>query len=100
MEPNFSRNKRLLDAFLAIADREGHTPAQLSLAWLLHKDDILVPIPGTASIEHMEENVAAGAVRLTAELVDALDALINRETVHGPRYSVSMQETIETEEFA
>jgi aryl-alcohol dehydrogenase-like predicted oxidoreductase len=100
MEPNFSRNKSLLDAFLAIADREGHTPAQLSLAWLLHKDDTLVPIPGTASIEHMEENVAAGAIKLTVGLIDELDALINRETVHGPRYSVSMQETIETEEFA
>ena len=40
------------------------TPGQVALAWLLARSDVMLPIPGTASIEHLEENVAAGELRL------------------------------------
>jgi pyridoxine 4-dehydrogenase len=47
-----------------IARRHGITVAQLSLAWLLHRSPVMIPIPGTSSVKHLEENVAAAGVRL------------------------------------
>ncbi len=57
----------------AARDR-GCTPAQLALAWLLARSPIMVPIPGTTSVAHLEENVAAAAIRLTPEEVSTLQA--------------------------
>jgi len=53
-----------LDQF---AKRHGGTVSQLALAWLLHRSPVLLPIPGTSSIAHLEENTAAGELTLTAE---------------------------------
>jgi pyridoxine 4-dehydrogenase len=51
----------------------GATPAQVALAWLLQRSSVMVPIPGTASLEHLEENCAAGALELPRDVVDRLD---------------------------
>ena len=57
--------------FGAVADRHGATPAQVALAWLLHRSPAVLPIPGTSSPAHLEENVAAASLRLTeADLAD------------------------------
>jgi aryl-alcohol dehydrogenase-like predicted oxidoreductase len=50
-----------------IAARHGTTLPQISLAWLLHRSPVLLPIPGTSKIAHLEENVAAAELNLTAE---------------------------------
>lgn len=50
------------------------TPAQVALAWLLQRSSVMVPIPGTASIEHLEENCAAAGLELPRALVSRLDA--------------------------
>ena len=50
-----------------IAARHGTTLPQLSLAWLLHRSPVLLPIPGTSKVAHLEENVAAAQLHLTAE---------------------------------
>jgi pyridoxine 4-dehydrogenase len=55
-----------------IADRLGATPAQVALAWLLRRSPVMLPIPGTSSLEHLEENVAARDVRLSDEDFDRL----------------------------
>jgi len=47
------------------AQRHGATVSQLSLAWLLHRSTVMLPIPGTSSVEHLEENVAAASVKLS-----------------------------------
>lgn len=49
----------------ATAKKYGVTVSQLSLAWLLHHSPVMLPIPGTSSLEHLEENIAGGAVKLT-----------------------------------
>ncbi len=49
----------------AMAAEHGVTPVQLSLAWLLHRSPVMLPIPGTSRVAHLEENTAAAAVRLT-----------------------------------
>lgn len=58
-----------------LADRLGATAAQVGLAWLLHHADNILLIPGTSSVAHLEENVAAGALPLTADQLAELDAV-------------------------
>jgi len=54
-------------ALAAIAARNSATVAQLSLAWLLQRSPVLLPIPGTSKVAHLEENVAAAELKLSAE---------------------------------
>ena len=58
-----------------IAKAVGATPTQVSLAWLLHHDAVLLPIPGTSSVGHLEENCAAANIELSAEHLSRLDDL-------------------------
>jgi pyridoxine 4-dehydrogenase len=59
----------------AVAAELGATPTQLALAWLLHHSPVILPIPGTASIAHLEENLAAARLTLTPEHLARLDRL-------------------------
>ena len=54
------------------AERHGATPGQVALAWLLSRSPVMLPIPGTTSVAHLEENVAAGSLRLDDEEVKAI----------------------------
>ncbi|WP_174535911.1 aldo/keto reductase [Micromonospora chalcea] len=56
----------------AISTSHGATPAQLALAWLLRRSPVMLPIPGTSSVAHLEENVAAAEVELTDDEFEAL----------------------------
>jgi aryl-alcohol dehydrogenase-like predicted oxidoreductase len=94
---NLAKNLALYDRFAQIAREAGCTTGQLCLAWLLAKDPTIVPIPGTTSPAHMAENAAAGAIRLTPDLVARVDATVNEHTVAGPRYAPAMQASIDTE---
>ena len=94
----FAANLKLFDAFAALASSAGCTPAQLCLAWLLQKDPIIVPIPGTTSPEHMLENAKAAEIRLDAGVMAQVEALVNARTVTGPRYAPAMQASIDTED--
>jgi len=96
----FTANLKLLDQFKALAQDASCTPAQLCLAWLLHKDENIVPIPGTSSPAHMKENAGAASVSLSADIVERLDALVNERTVSGARYPDAMQATVDTEDYA
>ena len=90
-------NVKLYAAFKAIADEAGCTAAQLCLAWLLAKDPIIVPIPGTTSPQHMRDDAAAAAITLTPEIIARVDVTVNGDTVAGPRYAPSMQASVDTE---
>ena len=59
-------------ALAKAARRLGVSPAQLALAWLLHRSPVMLPIPGTSKVAHLEENVAAAGLRLTDEEFAAL----------------------------
>ncbi len=59
----------------AIADARRASPTQIALAWLLKRSPIMLPIPGTSSIEHLEQNVAAAALHLTEEEYEKLSAV-------------------------
>ena len=61
-------------ALARIAERHGASVAQLSLAWLLQKSPVMLPIPGTSKVEHLEQNVAAAAINLDPEVCAQLEA--------------------------
>jgi pyridoxine 4-dehydrogenase len=58
-----------------IAKRHGATPAQIVLAWTLRKSPVMLPIPGTSRVDHLEENVAASRIVLAPAEMEALDGL-------------------------
>ncbi len=58
-----------------IADAHGAKPMQVALAWLLQRSPLMLPIPGTSSVEHLEENMRAGSLRLTEEEFAELSAV-------------------------
>jgi len=93
----YAANLALLDGYLALAREVGCTPAQLALAWLLHKEPTLLAIPGTQNVAHLEDNLAASQVQLTPEHMATLETLINPQTVHGPRYNAQNAAEVDTE---
>jgi aryl-alcohol dehydrogenase-like predicted oxidoreductase len=96
---NYAGNLKLLPAYEAVAAEAGCTPAQLALAWLLHKDDNVIPLFGTTSLEHLAENVAAARVKLSPEIMAKAEAVINQHTVVGNRYSEQSNREVDTEVF-
>lgn len=58
----------------SMAEEHGATPSQLALAWLLHRSPVMLPIPGTSTVSHLEENVAAAQIVLTEAQVKELEA--------------------------
>jgi aryl-alcohol dehydrogenase-like predicted oxidoreductase len=94
------RNLALYARFEALAAQAGCTPAQLSLAWLLSRGDHVVPIPGTTSLDHLEENFAARALAIAPDILAAIDALFSPEKVAGARYVAATLAEIDTEEFS
>jgi aryl-alcohol dehydrogenase-like predicted oxidoreductase len=94
---HFPKNLKLLDGFAAIARENNCTMGQLALAWLLAKSEIVIPIPGTTRLDHLAENAEAANVRLRPDAVSKMDALINPQTVSGPRYNAATQAEIDTE---
>lgn len=83
---NYDRNLRLVDEVTKIAHAKGATAAQIALAWVLHKGENIVPIPGTKRRKYLEENVGGAAVTLTAGEIRQLDDIGAPENVAGPRY--------------
>jgi len=96
---NYAANLRLLDGVAALAGELGCTPAQLALGWLLARGDHVLPIPGTTSLAHLEEDLAASDLVLSDDAVTRLDALIHAGNVNGARYGVQSQTEVDTEEF-
>jgi aryl-alcohol dehydrogenase-like predicted oxidoreductase len=97
---HYAQNLQLLPGYKALAQEAGCTPAQLALAWLLHKREDIIPIPGTTSVAHLKENLGAAGVALDRGLIERVEAHINQRTVHGNRYGAQARTEVDTEEFA
>lgn len=97
---HYAANLALLPPYLALADELGWTPAQLALAWLLHRAPHVLPLVGTTRVEHLQENLGASQVALTSEAMARLDRMIGEHNVHGPRYTAVSQNEVDTERFA
>jgi aryl-alcohol dehydrogenase-like predicted oxidoreductase len=92
---NFDANMRAAAAVRALAERKGATPGQIALAWLLHKDDDVVPIPGTKRRRYLEENLRAADLSLGQNEMATLDAVLSQEKVAGPRYSAKQMAQVD-----
>jgi len=97
---NLAQNLDLLAELEAMAGEREMTSGQLALAWLRAGGDDIIPIPGTRSIAHMRENLAADPVTLDDAEVARLDALFRPERIAGARYGEALQAEVDTEEFA
>jgi pyridoxine 4-dehydrogenase len=64
------------DGVTAVAARLGASPVQVALAWLLHRSPVMLPIPGTSSMAHLEENVAAADLELSTEDFEVLSGVV------------------------
>jgi aryl-alcohol dehydrogenase-like predicted oxidoreductase len=84
---NFARNRDLVDRLKAMADEKHITPAQLALAWLLHRGDDIAPIPGTKHRARLEENCAAVDVSLSAQDLARIDEVAHPGAFAGARYA-------------
>ncbi len=98
--PHFSKNCALRAQFLHMAARLECSAAALALAWVLHQSSRVVVIPGTTSMQHLEENMGAGDLRLSTEDAEMLSHLFSPNAVSGPRYAAATQAEIDTEEFS
>ena len=96
---NYAKNLELLAEYRRIAAAAGCSLAQLALAWLLAKGEDIIPIFGTRQPQHLDENAGGAAVHLDRSIVERLDALINQQTVAGPRYNAATQQEIDSETF-
>jgi aryl-alcohol dehydrogenase-like predicted oxidoreductase len=86
---NFTRNVALADRLREMAAEKGCAPAQLALAWLLTRDQV-IPIPGTSNIDRLTENAGAVDVSLTRTDLDAIEALSPKGAAAGKRYNEAM----------
>ena len=93
-------NRLLLAPFLEMARDLACSPSQLALAWLLHKDSHVIPIPGTTKSDHLLENIGALNVELRPHDMQRLEQMINSRVVSGPRYDEQASAEVDTEEFA
>jgi aryl-alcohol dehydrogenase-like predicted oxidoreductase len=87
---HFDANVRATAVVREMAEQKGAAPGQVALAWLLHKGDDIVPIPGTKRRRFLEENVAAAALVLSADEIERLDAALPPGSTAGPRYNERM----------
>ena len=92
---NFDANMSAASVVRDVAVRHRATPSQVALAWLLHKGDDIVPIPGTKRRRFLEENVGAASLALDPSDIETLDRALPPETVAGPRYNERMMAYID-----
>ena len=87
-EPNLSRNIEATAGFRQLAANMNTTAAGLAIAWLLHKDDHIIPIPGTRSADRFRELCAGARLQLSAEDMATIETVLPIGWAHGDRYSV------------
>jgi aryl-alcohol dehydrogenase-like predicted oxidoreductase len=92
---NFDANVQAAQIVRDIARANNVKPGQIALAWLLHKGNDIVPIPGTKRRKYLEENVAAASIQLDAAQMKALDDALAPGKVSGKRYADAVFATID-----
>ncbi len=97
--PHWMVNAALLPAWRALAAEAGCTPSQLALAWVLSRGPHVVAIPGTTSIPHLHEDLAAEGLVVAESVLARAGELIDTATVSGPRYAPGAAAAVDSESF-
>lgn len=84
-------NQALVDLLKEVAGRNGLTPAQIALAWLLAQQPWIIPIPGTTKLRRLEENIGAADVELTPAELSDINAALERISIMGDRYPEELE---------
>ena len=92
---NYDANVRAAQSVRDIAQALNAKPAQIALAWILHKGNDIVPIPGTKRRKYLEENVAATEIALNAEQMQLLDEALAPDRIAGERYPQRMMDMVD-----
>jgi aryl-alcohol dehydrogenase-like predicted oxidoreductase len=92
---NFRKNLELVKKIEQMAAAKGCTPSQLALAWVLAQGQNVVPIPGTKRVKYLDENLGAVRIRLTAEDLAQIDAILPAGAAAGDRNTVQAMQTID-----
>lgn len=93
---NLAANKPIVDVLKIFAEKKNATPAQLALAWLMAQKPWIVPIPGTRNPNHLDENLGAVHIALTATELQEIDTAFSKLTVHGGRMSKMQMKIVES----
>jgi aryl-alcohol dehydrogenase-like predicted oxidoreductase len=89
---NLQENLKLAERVKALAAEKGIAPGQLALAWVLHRGENIVPIPGTKRVSYLEENLAAAEISLSEEEVQRIAEAV--PTASGDRYDAAGMQTV------
>ncbi|WP_419758185.1 aldo/keto reductase [Acidisoma sp.] len=92
---NFTANVTAAQVVRDIAETKSAKPGQIALAWILHKGEDFVPIPGTKRRQYLEENVAAASIALDTAQMKALDEALSPDRIAGPRYGEAMMAMVD-----
>jgi aryl-alcohol dehydrogenase-like predicted oxidoreductase len=92
---NFRKNLELMQEIEQMAAAKGCAPSELALAWVLAQGDDVVPIPGTKRVKYLDDNLGAVNVRLTADHLAQIDAVLPAGIAAGPRYNEQALQAID-----
>ena len=87
VEPNWSRNLAYVTRFEQLAADKGLKPSMLALAWVLARGEHLIPIPGTRSVAHLDDNVTAAEIKLSPGEIAEIESVLPAGFAAGDRYS-------------
>lgn len=94
---NLSANMPVVDLLRRFAEKKNATPSQIALAWLMAQKPFIVSIPGTRSIDHLNENLGAINVQLTSADLSEIETAFSAITLHGGRMNeMQMQQVDQT----
>jgi aryl-alcohol dehydrogenase-like predicted oxidoreductase len=94
-EPNFRFNMAQTELFRDYARDHNWHPSSLALAWILHRDTHLIPIPGTRTAEHLAINAGGADINLTTQHIAEIEDILPVGFAHGNRYSEAAQASVE-----
>lgn len=90
----FATNLAIADRLRELAQEKRCTPAQLALAWLLHRHQDVIPIPGTSKIDRLEENIRAANLDLSQQDLNRIEQALPRGAAVGERYAPEMMKVL------
>ena len=89
------KNLRIVEVLNQFGRTRGYTPAQIALAWLMNKEEFIVPIPGTTKLAHLEENLRATEITLSPEEIQELENAVSAIPVTGNRYDALQESKVQ-----
>jgi aryl-alcohol dehydrogenase-like predicted oxidoreductase len=96
---NLRHNLSLINQFEVLARKADCTMSQLAIAWVLRQDPTIIPIPGSRSLAHTEENIFSASLHIDESILQEAGKLISEKTVLGNRYDANASKAVDTEDF-